>query len=501
MSKLSSVFVASIVVLLVAAPGTEGVSATRSGRQTHPARTHAQAAPAKPASLEQALQWRLSRYPFNSVGSGALIVSLTDGRTLAETRAEVPLTPASTMKTLTASSMLDKLGPDWRYQTPFLVESLPVDGVLDGNLYVKGVCEPDLIVEKFEEIARGLYASGLREVRGDIVADLLYFDGEERPPEWPNGGIPNPYAAPISALAGNFSSVRVTVTPGPGPGTPANVVLEPLSDAVALSGTVRTIAKGRGTPHVYRSLERIGGSDGVGNRITVSGRIPYLSAPWEKYITIEDPSGVAIAAVKRAMQQAGIVVNGIARTGSAPANSQSLYTLNSKPLSEIVMDMNKNSNNFIAEMLLRTLGAETFGPPGSRDKGSRAVAAFLRTCGVDPQSSTLTDGSGLSRSNRLSASTLVRVLVRMWGDPRIGGAFISSLPVSGTDGTLKSRMEGIARGRVHAKTGTIDGVHALAGYVFDTKEGPVAFAMIVNGATKRRALSGIDDVCRILCTP
>lgn len=500
MIKVHSPLVRTGVFLLLLAPGVTALSAPSRYVTARP-RSRARAAPARPATLEAALQARLARYPFRSAGSGALVVSLTDGRTIAESRPDLPLTPASAMKVLTGASMLEKLGPDWRYRTPFLVEAPLVEGVLEGNLYVKGVCQPDLIVERFEEIAQGLMAAGLREVRGDIVADLLYYDGEERPPEWPGGGNPNPFAAPISALAGNFSSVRVTVSAAARPGLPASVLVEPLSDAVAVSGTVRTISRGRASLRVTRSLERVGGSGGVGNRIHVSGRIPYLSPPWEQFIPIEDPAGVAIAAVKRSMQQAGIVVKGTARTGSAPPSARPLYTLVSKPLSEIVTDMNKNSNNFIAEMLLRTLGAEVHGAPGSREKGALAVASFLQTCGVDPRKLVLTDGSGLSRSNRLSATALVRVLVRMWGDPRLGSTFFASLPVSGVDGTLRARMRGIARGQVHAKTGSIDGVRTLAGYVEDTREGPVAFALLVNGASEVRAVQAIDDVCRILCTP
>ena len=401
------------------------------------------------------------------------------------------------MKLLTAAAILEKLGADWRFKTPFLADAPPLDGVIAGNLYVKGVCEPDLVVEKFQEIGEGLLASGIREIQGDVVADLLYFDGEERPPEWPVGGSPNPYAAPISALAANFSSVRVTVIPSPLVGSPATVLVEPPSDAVPVSGTVRTIGKGRGRPGAWRRLERTG-ADGISNRIVVGGRISAFADPWEKFLPIEDPAGVAISAVKSALQQAGIVVSGVARTGAAPDTAVPVYTLTSKPLSEIVTDMNKNSNNFIAEMLHRTLGAETYGPPASREKGVRAIAAFLRTCGIDPESATLTDGSGLSRSNRLAASTLARVLVRMWGDPVLGVPFVESLPISGVDGTLKGRLSSVA-GRIHAKTGTVDGVTSLAGYVEETREGPVAFAFIVNGASHARALRGIDDLCRILC--
>ena len=402
------------------------------------------------------------------------------------------------MKVLTGAAILDKLGPDWRYETRFFADGPITDGVV-GNLYVVGSCQPDLVVERFPEIGAGLAAAGVREVRGDVIADVRYFDGEERPPEWPVGRV-NTYSAPISALAANFSSVRVTVMPGDTVSQPPTVLVEPPSEAVQLTSTVRTVKSGRAYVHATRRLERT--ADGqVANRIVVSGRIRLGAPPWQRFLTIEDPAGVAVSAVKHAMQEAGIAVHGTSRLGSIPPLGVPVYTLQSKPLAEIVRDMNKNSNNFIAELLLRTLGAETYGGPGSREKGQRAVAAFLRTCGIDPGSVSVTDGSGLSRSNLLTPSTLVRVLVRMWGDQRVGSSFVGSLPVGGIDGTLRGRMLGAAHGRVLAKTGHIDGVSALAGYVEETSEGPVAFAFIVNGSSRRRADRGLDDLCSILCTP
>jgi D-alanyl-D-alanine carboxypeptidase/D-alanyl-D-alanine-endopeptidase (penicillin-binding protein 4) len=457
--------------------------------------------PPEPAgTLAEALRHRFGRFPFRSNYAGGIVISLQDGHTIFESNADRPLTPASTMKVLTSAAIIDKLGPDWRFRTPFLADAPPVGGTIAGNLYVRGVCQPDLVVEKFQEIGAGLLGGGVREVQGDVIADLHYFDGEERPPEWPGGGSVRAYSAPISALTGNFSSVRVTVHPGPAVGAPAVVLVEPPADAVAVSANVRTVTSGRSSVHAMRTLHRA--ADGtLTNRISVSGRIPISAGPWEMFLTIEDPAGVAVSAVKHSLQDAGIVVRGGTRLGPSPAGAVPVFTLISKPLAEIVRDMNKSSNNFIAEMLQRTLGAEVYGPPASREKGAQAVAGFLRTCGIDPGPFTLTDGSGLSRSNRVSASALARILVRMWGDPRIGTFFLDSLPVGGMDGTLKGRMFGPARGRVRAKTGYIEGVTALAGYVPDTREGPVAFAFIVNGASHPRTVRALDELCNLLCAP
>lgn len=453
-----------------------------------------------PAGLLEALAWRLARPPFRGAKVGAVVISLEGGNTLFESKADQPLMPASTMKILTSGAALDALGPDWRYATRFAAAAPPENGVIAGDLFVFGSCEPDLVVEAFPAIGAELVAAGIREVHGDVVADLSYFDGEERPPDWPGAGNPNPYAAPISALAANFSSVRVSVQPGPSPGAPARVFIEPPSDVVQVQGSVLTIAKGAAAVRATRKLVR--GPDGeIRNRILVSGRIPRTFSVWQSFVPIENPSSVAAGAVRRALIDAGIVVRGDSRIGTAPEGSVVVATHASRTLTEIVRDMNKNSNNFMAEMLQRTLGGETIGVPASREKGARAVGAFLRTCGVDPDPLTLSDGSGLSRGNRVSARALARVLVRMRSDPALAGAFYESLPIGGIDGTLRGRMVGPSRGCIHAKTGHIDGATTLAGYVDDTTLGPIAFAFLVNQADHGRALRGLDDLTDILCRP
>ena len=173
----------------------------------------------KPATLTEALRQRMKRLSAQGVVVGASVVSLRDGRSLFDSRSEKPLTPASTMKVLTGAAILDRLGPDWTYETRFFADG-PIDNGVVNNLYVVGSCAPDLVVERFPEIGAAIRQAGVREVRGDVVVDLSYFDGEERPPEWP-WGRQSPYSAPISALAANFSSVRVTVSAGPRPGPPA----------------------------------------------------------------------------------------------------------------------------------------------------------------------------------------------------------------------------------------------------------------------------------------
>ena len=453
----------------------------------------------RPRTIAGDLRARLARPPLRGARVGALVVSLRDGRTIFESKPDLPLTPASTMKVMTSAAILVKLGPDWRFRTGFLADAPPADGVIAGNLYVKGACAPDLVVERFPELAEGLRAAGIREIRGDVVADLSYFDGEERPPSGRTAAtriLRRPHLRAcrqllLGARDGHAGTPRRR---------PANVLVEPLSDAVAVVSTARTISSGTTSIRASRTLLRTA-DGGLRNRIVVSGRISRGAAPWERFLPIERPAAIAISAVRRALVDAGIVVRGVSRIGAAPEGAAPIYILESKPLAEIVRDMNKNSNNFMAEMLQRTLGAESFGLPASRDKGARALADFLRSCGVDPAPLTLTDGSGLSRSNTLTAGALVRVLVRMREDPAFGDSFFDSLPVSGTDGTLRGRMNGSRAGRVRAKTGHIDGVTTLAGYVEGTREGPIAFAFLVNGADHGRSVRAIDELCAILCAP
>jgi D-alanyl-D-alanine carboxypeptidase/D-alanyl-D-alanine-endopeptidase (penicillin-binding protein 4) len=422
---------------------------------------------------------------------GAAVDDLSDGHVVNESNSYLPLEPASTMKVLTTAAALDRFGADWRYATN-LYASGPVEaGVLKGDLHLRGAGAPDLVIERWDEIAAEVAALGIRSIEGSVVGDDSFFDGERRPPGWPSSTNASPYNSPISSLSANFNTVRVSVLPTRS-GQKPTVLVEPRSLAVVSVNRART---GKRTAlNVGRSW------NGRQNTVTVSGTIGSRSGGLSEYVSIEDPALVATAVLQRSLESAGIVVKGRPKLGPVPQGAALLWSHSSKPLWEILADTNKNSNNFMAECLHRTLGAEVYGAPGDRAKGSTAVDGFLERANASRAGLVLFDGSGLSHANRVTARTLLDTLVAMHADPDSSGWFFATLPVGGVDGTLAGRLRDVA-GMIHAKTGTISGARGLAGYVTDPVGRPrYAFAIIVNDyrCGESAALAGIDAFARTL---
>jgi D-alanyl-D-alanine carboxypeptidase/D-alanyl-D-alanine-endopeptidase (penicillin-binding protein 4) len=192
-----------------------------------------------------------------------------------------------------------------------------------------------------------------------------------------------------------------------------------------------------------------------------------------------DPTAHFIAATTQMMAAEGVVVTGKHRRGATPTTADLVLEHRSSALSAILMDMNKHSNNFMAEQVLRALGAEAFGLPGTTEKGLRAVSDYLSSLGIDGSEYVLVNGSGLSRSALMRPSLMTAVLVDMAHDNRVGHEFLSSLAIAGEDGTLWRRLTEDP-GRLRGKTGTIDGVHCLVGYVEASDGELYAFSFLVN---------------------
>jgi len=406
---------------------------------------------------------------------GIEVVSLRDGAEIFARNAEIPLKPASSQKIFTSAAALALLKPDYVFPTVFYAIEAPRDGVINGDLYVKGFGAPDLVGEFWWLMVQELHRQGLREVRGDLVGDDTFFDWETRPPVWPRTVPDDSWVnAPVGALSFNYDVVTVRVRPGPAAGRPPRVDLIPLGGYFKVSNRATTTA-GQGRLFVERGFRQ-----GV-NTITVSGSIRLGSAPVEVTKGVENPTLYALSAFQELSARQGIVLKGSARRGAVPKEAREIFRFESKPLAAIVRDMNKHSNNFMAETLLKTLGAELQGTPGTTRKGLEVVRGYLERIGVSTGNLTLVDGSGLAHDNRATARSLVRTLQAMNEDFELWPEFLSSLPVAGIDGTLQRRFrqEDLMR-KVRAKTGKIAGVATLSGYAVNEADEAFAFAILIN---------------------
>ncbi|MFK7929651.1 MAG: D-alanyl-D-alanine carboxypeptidase/D-alanyl-D-alanine-endopeptidase [Myxococcota bacterium] len=410
---------------------------------------------------------------------GVQVVRVADGESVFSRESAKPLVPASTVKVLTAATALKVLGPAYRYTTDLYSDG-EVDqaGVLRGNLYIKGHGDPTLVVEKLWKLVYDLKLEGIDRISGNVVFDEGYFDSAYRMPGWGKQRdiVMGPsYFATSSALSLNFNTVTLVVGPGTEVGKAARVRLETAAGGyVTVENEVSTGAIGS-----RRQLEIKREVTAEGMTFTLTGSIPSDDDARRYYRTVEDPTEHFIAAWTEMEKVHGITVSGKHIRGETPVSASLISQHRSVPLTAVLMDMNKYSNNFMAEQVLKTLGAEAGGAPGTVDKGLAAVGDYLTEIGVPKESFTLHNGSGLSREARLTPGALTSVMVDMANDDKVGNEFKSSLSIAGGDGTLWRRMAE-EPGRVRGKTGTIDGVHCLTGYVTARDGELYAFSFLVN---------------------
>lgn len=425
------------------------------------------------APLQQDRVWRNSEV-------GLHVVRVSDGATVFTRDGDVPRVPASTMKIVTAAAALDALGPSYRFTTDVLTDG-PIDaaGVLHGNLYIKGTGDPSMVIEEMWRLVADIKLEGVERVGGDLVFDEDFFGPEHHMVGWdkPEDLALGPsYFPELSALSVNFNTAAVVVGPGLEVGGPAKAVLEtPIrGDLIEIDNQAVTGAAGsRRRLVVEREV------DGAKMKLIVTGSIPADDRPTRSYRAVPDPTAYYIAVFRQLLQTHGVQVSGRARQGSTPRAAELLLQKRSPPLSTLLGDMSKYSNNFYAEQILRAVGAESHGLPGTTESGLQVVHAYLDGLGVAPEDGALVNGSGLSRESRLKPSLLTAVLVDMAEDWQVGHEFVASLAIGGRDGTLWRRLRDDP-GRLRGKTGTLDGVHCLTGYLTDAAGELYAFAFLVN---------------------
>jgi D-alanyl-D-alanine carboxypeptidase/D-alanyl-D-alanine-endopeptidase (penicillin-binding protein 4) len=399
------------------------------------------------------------------------------------------------MKLFTTALALEKLGPDHTFSTDVLRDGpLEKDGVVQGNLYVRGDGDPSLSSRfvkggpsaPMDMLAQLTSAAGVTKVTGDLVADASAFESRNIPEGWLSRYAGSAYAAPFSALSLNENVVVVSITPG-NTGSSATVVLEPATDGMTVTNTVRTVA-GTG---VRVSSRRISN-----DRVIVSGTIGSKAGQRRYQLVVGDPVTFTAGAYRAALAAKGIIVAGNIRVGPTPRTATIVTSMRSPPLARLVALMNRESINHYAEMLWRDAarGAER-NVIGSAQTADSTLQQFLvRTVGVAPGSVTATDGSGLSVLDRVTPRAMVQLLSHAH-NAAWSSAFHASLPVAGESELLRRRMKFTpAQGNLHAKTGTTNAVIGLSGYVTAEDGEILAFAFLYNGSDRFAARATIDEM-------
>jgi D-alanyl-D-alanine carboxypeptidase/D-alanyl-D-alanine-endopeptidase (penicillin-binding protein 4) len=393
------------------------------------------------------------------------------GQPLFERNARTPLTPASTLKVLTASAALNRLGPEFRAATRFSALAPPAGGRVAGPLWLIGGGDPYLTRDDLRNGVAVLARSGVRSVAGPLLVDDSLFAGPEINPHWDPGDVDGGFAAPLSAVALDQGTVEVHVT-GTADGAPARVSFVPLSHPFAITQAPLTRFNASG------AIDFVPDGDPKLHGFAITGAVsPGVTG--RLWLPVRDLGRYAGAVAAAMLAQTGIALQANVSRALAPLVSVTLWEHRSPPLARMLKETLTHSNNHAADTIVRLLGASG-GIPGTDDGGVEAVLAELGKLGVDTSGLRLYDGSGLSPADRVTALALAQTVRAELLSPA-GPAFLNALPLVGKEGTVKNREVQDALGRARAKTGHLQGVDALAGTVLTRHHGRVSFAFIKNG--------------------
>ena len=411
--------------------------------------------------------------------TGIEINSLESGETFYAQNNYQLFHPASNMKLLTTATALKLLGPNYKFKTILYTDTSSLaDSTITGNLYLKGFGNPALSVENLHSLVQTLILHGISNINGNLVCDESYMDDFYWGSGWMWDDVSSEDFASISALTVNNNCVTVVVKPGNTVGDSLIVHLNPPTQYVKIVNRgVTTDSLDTLRQKMFKVERKWRPPE---NTIVVEGGMPLGALEQTFVIDVLDPALYTGTLFSELLHQEGIHFNGQVLKGSVPDTARVIAEHYSPPLTMVVFNTNKVSNNLSAELLLKTLGAEVKGPPGTATKGISVIHQFLNSIGIDSTTYELADGSGVSRYNVITPHLIVRLLKAMHEDFGIQAEFKASLPIAGIDGTLRRRMKGsAAEGLLHAKTGTLRGVSSLSGYTATADGEVVAFSIMM----------------------
>lgn len=398
-------------------------------------------------------------------------------RPLIAHQATVSLNPASSMKLLTSYAGLALLGPAYRWKTEVYADGSLTNGVLDGNLYLKGYGDPNLTTADFWRLLSNLRQQGVKQIKGDLIIDDSYFSSQAESAGSFDGEATRAYNAIPNAMTINgkttsfrfdadANQVRVTLEPNLPEVKVNNLLKLGNADCAAWRGALRYDIK----------------QEGDGATVTFSGAYPANCS--EKYLEllVLDELNYNLSLFRKLWIGLGGSFNGKLRVQDVPSNAFKLMQQDSETLAQTLIDINKWSNNLMARQLLLTIAAEKVGLPGTEDNGTLAINRWLASMGLNFNELVIENGSGLSRVERISAEHMGALLVHAYYSP-VMPELMASLPVLAVDGTMLKRMkDSDAQGKAHLKTGSINGVFSLAGYMLGQNGQRYVVIFMVNNA-------------------
>lgn len=424
---------------------------------------------------------------------GMEVISLEDNRVIYQKNAEYRLIPASSIKVLIAGAALDVLGKEFCFETAFRGK-LQRGIIKECSLVASG--DPSLSFLDLEGLIGKLKALGVNEIEGDLAVDLSIFDSVSMGPGWMWDEKPAFWCSPLAAFNVDHNCSEVTISPSLKVGHPCIVSLGIDSQTIQIECSAETV-NGENALKVFRTESKDDRSI-----FKVEGALSLKSQPKKFSLPVKIPEYYATDILKSLLKKNHITFRGEVTYLFAPQEKMPVIAKHaSASLKELIQTMLKESDNLFADALFKKLGAVKYGLPGTWEKGRFAVRDFIKSVGLDWQQMEVVDGCGLSRYNLLSAHQMVYFLQWM-AKSSYASQFQAALSVGGLDGTLKRRMQSpLLKANVRAKTGTMQGVTTLSGYLRTQQGKTIAFAIFINNYLKKGRevkLKIVDAILEIL---
>ena len=441
---------------------------------------------AQAQSLPPGVAAALKRAAIPLTAVGTYVQEIDNSRILVAANTQSPFNPASTMKLVTSAAALDLLGSTYTWKTRAFANGVQTGDVLQGDLIFKGGGDPKLVLENFWLFLRQIRARGIREIRGNVMLDRGVFEDGVYDPARFDGDPGKPYNAGPDALLLSYKALGLHFSPDAATGM-ATVTSDPQLAGVTLAPPQLSDEEcGNWQAKLRLTVSA--------NRIAFDGKMPASCGEKDWLI---HPYGMTqtqyFGAVFRQMwRDLGGSLTGYVVDGAAPVQARLIAERESVSLPEVLRDMNKFSNNVMARQVLLTLAAESLKLPGNTERGAHVVKNWLAMRGVDNPELVIENGSGLSRTERISAGTMGRMLLMAYRAPTMP-EFVSSLPLVGFDGTMRRRLQDRSvAGNAHIKTGTLMEVRAIAGYVQALSGKQYVVVSLINHANAARGQEAQD---------
>lgn len=447
--------------------------------------------------LPHVVQQKLKQAGVPASALGVYISAVDANTPILAVNADTAMNPASVMKMVTTYAGLEILGPAYRWQTKLFANGQIINGVLEGDLIIKGYGDPKLDLENFWLLIHRLRQTGLREITGNLVLDHTHYDIPQGDPGAFDGQPYRTYNILPEALLINYRTSSIVLMPQPKSNS-VRAVVDPLPGSILLLNNLRLTKGACGNWRNQLGVEIHAEDENENIVIVLNGSYSTQCGKQSYMLGLRDSASYTRDLFKQLWMQQGGSFHGDVVTGVAPSGLSPIKIYHSPSLTEIIRGINKFSNNIAARQLYLTLGTKPLkgriNSPATLTQSEVAIRQWLDSKGLDFPELVIENGSGLSRTERISARHMGQLLQQAFQSP-VMPEFISSLPIAAVDGTLRNRFTGTpVSGLAHLKTGTLNNVRALAGYMLDKSGQRIVVVIFVNHAHSTQSRPAMDHL-------